>query len=127
MSPDSGVLLALSEAQVAQVVRDAAGGGGGVAGLLGGLGDPARLGSVARGLLANQRYSRSVLIAFLVLGAFPQDGTPREVTVVARELGLAVSTTHRYVRTLLALGLLEQAARSRRYRRPAPALGGRGG
>jgi DNA-binding IclR family transcriptional regulator len=37
---------------------------------------------------------------------------------VAMQLGLSPSTTHRYMTTLLAAGLLEQDPRSRRYRVP---------
>jgi DNA-binding IclR family transcriptional regulator len=38
---------------------------------------------------------------------------------LARRLGLSVSTTHRYVSTLVALGLAERAPKSRKYRRAA--------
>jgi DNA-binding IclR family transcriptional regulator len=37
---------------------------------------------------------------------------------VAGELGLGVSTTHRYASTLLEVGLLERDPVSREYRRP---------
>jgi len=40
---------------------------------------------------------------------------------VAAQLELSASTTHRYMSTLLAAGLLEQDPRTRRYRVPSSA------
>ncbi|MHB8235300.1 MAG: acyl-CoA dehydrogenase family protein, partial [Solirubrobacteraceae bacterium] len=54
--------------------------------------------------------SRSVLRALLVLAAFPLDGAYRALADIAKELGYNASTTHRYVSTWLAIGLLEQVA-----------------
>jgi DNA-binding IclR family transcriptional regulator len=53
----------------------------------------------------------------LVINALPLDGSEREVTDVATELGLSASTTHRYLHTWMAVGLVERNPRSRRYRR----------
>jgi hypothetical protein len=63
------------------------------------------------------RCSRSVIRALLVLAAFPADGSPRELTEIAGEIGFSPSTTHRYIRTWVAVGLLEQDLHARRYRR----------
>jgi DNA-binding IclR family transcriptional regulator len=52
-----------------------------------------------------------------VLVSFPLDGDWRANSDVAQELGLAASTSHRYARTLIAAGLLEQDPVTRRYRR----------
>ena len=67
---------------------------------------------------SDPRLSRSLLLGLLVLGAFPTDGEALAVSDIAARLGLSPSTTHRYMSTLLAVGLLEQDPRSRRYRVP---------
>jgi DNA-binding transcriptional ArsR family regulator len=113
----SPITIELTRAQVDQVVRGGSTGSG-VSSVLQGLGD--------RGLVANYpalaaspRLSRSLLLGLVVLASFPTDGNALAVTDVARRLGLSPSTTHRYMTTLLAVGLLEQDPRSRRYRVPA--------
>ena len=58
-----------------------------------------------------------MLRALLVPAAFPADGSERELTAVAEQLSLSPSTTHRYLRTWTAVGLLERDPDSRRYRR----------
>lgn len=67
-------------------------------------------------LAESPRLSRSLLLGLLVLACFPPDGSPVAVTHVAERLGMSASTTHRYMTTLLAVGLLEQDSRTRRYR-----------
>lgn len=116
MTGDREVLIALTDGQVAQVLREGSG-----------QGDPASLlpevsrvdvvSSVVAPLLEDASYSRSVLRALLVINALPLDGNDRELTDVAGELGLAASTTHRYMHTLMAVGLIEQNRRTRGYRR----------
>jgi hypothetical protein len=64
--------------------------------------------------------SLSTLRSLLVLVAFPNDGSYRTLAEVSREVDYNPSTTHRYVSTWIAVGLLEQDPRSRRYRRPPP-------
>lgn len=112
--------ITLTDAQVAQIVGRAAG----VVGLNRMLA-PVGGESTIRQLLAKvedvESYSRSTLRALMVLAAFPDDGSPREITDVARQLGLSPSTTHRYVGTWVAIGVLVQQPRTRTYRR---ALGG---
>lgn len=83
-----------------------------------GLESPTALASVLKPLLDDNSYSRSVLRALLILAGFPPDGTERELTAVADEVGFSPSTTHRYLHTWEAVGLLERDADSRRYRRP---------
>jgi hypothetical protein len=61
--------------------------------------------------------SRIVVRALLVLTSFPADGTKREVTAVAKRLGLSISATHRYAATWVAVGLLERDGDSRQYGR----------
>jgi DNA-binding MarR family transcriptional regulator len=67
-------------------------------------------------LAESPRLSRSLLLGLLVLACFPADGTTVAVTEVAARLRMSASTTHRYMTTLLAVGLLEQDPSTRRYR-----------
>jgi DNA-binding IclR family transcriptional regulator len=62
------------------------------------------------------RLSRSLLSGLLVFAAFPADGESLGNLDVARMLGMSPSTTHRYISTLLEVGLLERDAGTRRYR-----------
>ncbi|MGH2904583.1 MAG: helix-turn-helix domain-containing protein [Solirubrobacteraceae bacterium] len=67
--------------------------------------------------LDDVRFSRSLLRGLMVLASFPADGSDRAVTDVAKQLGMGVSTTHRYASTFVEVGLLERDPVSRRYRR----------
>jgi hypothetical protein len=60
--------------------------------------------------------SRSLLRGLVVLACFPEDGSSLGVKEVAGAVGASVSTTHRYVSTLAAVGLLQQEKSGRRYR-----------
>lgn len=116
VSEDRGVTITLSDAQVARVVREASGDAG-LTASLGGLNVLQKLQNAVLPLLEDHGYSRSTLRALLVLAAFPTDGTERALTDVARQFALSASTTHRYLGTWMAVGLLKQDPRSRRYRR----------
>ncbi len=67
-------------------------------------------------LMEDRRLSRSVLIGLLILACFAPPGTERRLIDVAHMLNLPASSIHRYVRTLVAVGLLEQAPGTREYR-----------
>jgi hypothetical protein len=125
MSAARQVTIALTDAQVARVVREASGPSGLAPAFSSALGDPATLAKSVLPFLADQGYSRSVLRALLVLAAFPADGSERELSAVASELSLSGSTTHRYLRTWTAVGLLERDPESRRYRRAVIGAAGR--
>jgi DNA-binding MarR family transcriptional regulator len=113
----SEVTIKLTRAQVDRVVRQASQGTD-VAGRLRPLSSAGAHGSAYRQLAESPRLSRSLLLGLLVLGSFPEDGSATAVTDVAERLQMSPSTTHRYLSTLLAVGLLEQDPRSRRYRLP---------
>lgn len=106
----------MSDAQVAEVVRAGARAAG-CSALTARLGDPRMPRGALVGLMDSGRYARSFLLGLLVLSAFPADGAERELSEVAGELACARSTAHRYLTTWLAVGVLEQDPRSRRYRR----------
>jgi hypothetical protein len=123
---DREVLIALTEGQVAQVVREASGREH-PASVLPELGEVDVVSELVFPLLGDESYSRSVLRAVLVLNGLPLDGSTRELTDVARDVGIAPGATYRYMQTWRAVGLVEQDPRSRRYRRTRIAGGGVGG
>ncbi|HYM55724.1 MAG TPA: helix-turn-helix domain-containing protein [Solirubrobacteraceae bacterium] len=118
--PDSGISIELTRTQIDHVVRGSTEEEG-VSTLLRGLSDRGGLASRYRVLSESPRLSRSLLLGLLVLTCFPHDGDSLAVSDVAGALGMSPSTTHRYMTTLLAVGLLEQDARTRRYRVPVAA------
>lgn len=117
MSSSGGVTIELTRSQIDRVVRGSSEGEG-VASLLRNLADGGTLAARYEALSDSPRLSRSLLLGLLVLASFPSDGDSLAVTDVAARLNMSPSTTHRYMTTLLAVGLLEQDARSRRYRLP---------
>ncbi len=112
------VAVTLSVAQVETVVQQATGPAALGQAFASALEDPEALASFLRPLLKDNKYSRSLLRALIVLAQFPADGTAREVTRVAKETEISPSTTHRYLQTWTAAGLIERDPVSRRYRRP---------
>jgi DNA-binding MarR family transcriptional regulator len=116
----SGISIELTSAQIDRVVRrssDAAG----VSSLLRGLAETGTTTERFKVLAQSPRMSRSLLLGLLVLACFPDDGSALAVTDVAGRLDMSPSTTHRYLTTLLAVGLLEQDPRTRRYHVPRTA------
>lgn len=65
------------------------------------------------------RLSRSLLRGLSVLTCFGPENEERGIIELADLLGMSPSTTHRYVATLVELGLLERSTRSRKYRLPS--------
>jgi hypothetical protein len=109
----NGITIELSKAQINGVVREAAE-------------DDALLGHV-RGIeglefrvsseqLDDRRLSRSLLRGLMIFASFQVDAISRSVTDVARQFDLQMSTTHRYISTLVEVGMLEQDPVSRTYR-----------
>jgi DNA-binding MarR family transcriptional regulator len=109
------VRIELSAAQVNKIVR-AASDGGSMSILFSGLADMRALLAAGPDQLGNPRLSRSLLAGLLMLASFPGDGSYLSITKLARMLDLSPSTTHRYVSTLLAVGLVERDPRTRQYR-----------
>ena len=115
---DSGITIELTSTQIDRVLRRASDSDG----VCGPAARPRRASSHAphfRELAESPRLSRSLLLGLLVLASFPADGDALAVTDVAGRLDMSPSTTHRYITTLLAVGLLEQDPRTRRYRVPS--------
>jgi hypothetical protein len=120
-SAEETVLIELSKSQVDQVVR-AAGQGGTMSVLLSALKDPNwTLATDSEdwsypAQMDDRRLSRSLLSGLLVLSCFPLDGGYLGIADLAGMLDMNASTTHRYVATLLAVGLLDRDPATRRYR-----------
>jgi len=109
------VMLELSPAQVDRVIRSAADGGS-MSLLLSGLHDIREVLAREPSQLDDNRLSRSLLAGLLMLASFPTDGSYLGNAEIARLLDMNPSTTHRYVSTLVAVGLLERDPATRRYR-----------
>jgi hypothetical protein len=114
-SAGESVRIELSSAQVDTIVRTATGAGN-MSILLAGLRGTCETIEDNRQLIEDPRMSRSLLLGLLVLAAFPSDGSEISVSAVAHKLGLGDSTTHRYISTLLSVGLIERDPSTRLYR-----------
>jgi hypothetical protein len=68
------------------------------------------------GQLKDKRLARSLLLGLLMLACYPANGSYMRNADVAELLGLDSSTTHRYVSTLVAAGLLVRDHATRQYR-----------
>jgi IclR helix-turn-helix domain len=115
MPQSDDITITLSKTQIKQVMRGTSDEDD-LATLLGGIG-ALQLASY-REQMDDDRYSRSLLRGLMVLASFPRDGSARQITDVAKQLGLGASTTHRYAITLVELGLLERDPVSRHYKLP---------
>jgi IclR helix-turn-helix domain len=109
------VLVELTPAQLDRVVRDVAGTGN-MAALLSGLSDMRDTLQHPPWQLDDPRFSRSLLAGLLLLAAFPADGSYMGSAELARMLDMTVSTAHRYISTLVVVGLLERDPVTRKYR-----------
>lgn len=115
-SHERPVTIELSQAQLERVLHEATGHETSSLSLLA----APELRSVvvrAPGLLTDSSLSRSLLLGLLLLASFPADGSYMANADLAQALRLSASTTHRYVSTLLEVGLLERDPVSRKYRR----------
>jgi DNA-binding MarR family transcriptional regulator len=84
--------------------------------LLSGLDDVREALYTAPAQLGDHGLSRSLLRGLLVLTCFPPDGGYLANADIARTIGIDPSTVHRYISTLVAIGLLERDSSTRQYR-----------
>jgi hypothetical protein len=127
------IAIALSPAQVEQVIRSAGSAAGGASSSLlvaaldnahvSSNGHPAEHGSLHEATrqalsqaLTDPQLSQSLLRGLAVLSCYGPERPWRAIIDLAKELGMSPSTTHRYVKTLRAVGLLEQHPTTREYR-----------
>jgi hypothetical protein len=66
--------------------------------------------------LEDPQLSQSLLRGLAVLASYGPDRPWRAIIDLSDQLGMSPSTTHRYVKTLRAVGLLEQNPATREYR-----------
>jgi DNA-binding MarR family transcriptional regulator len=66
--------------------------------------------------MENPRLSHSFIAGLLVLASLPLDGEYVGIVALARMLDMSPSTTHRYVTTLVTVGLVERDPSTRGYR-----------
>lgn len=109
------VYIELTQAQVDRVVRGASGSGT-MSALLAGLDGVRQTLEDAPQQIEDRRLSRSLLSGLLLLACFPTDGAYLSNTEVARRVGMNMSTAHRYISTLVSVGLLERDPGTRHYR-----------
>ncbi len=83
---------------------------------LSGLGDARQALKVGYAEMHDPRLSRSLIAGLLMLASFPADGGYVGNGELAQMLGMNQSTAHRYISTLVAVGLVERDPETRRYR-----------
>jgi IclR helix-turn-helix domain len=108
-------VIELLPSQVERVVRAAADGGS-IPVLLSGLERVRGKLDSRPAQLDDPRLSRSLLSGLLLVASLPGDGSYLGNAQLARMLGMNVSTVHRYLQTLVAVGLVERDPGTRRYR-----------
>ena len=133
MTQDQDIAIALSPAQIEQVIRSAGQTGNGtVSSLLiaaldnahstpqGDLQEHESLHDATQNALdsalGDPQLSQSLLRGLAILSCYGPERPWRAIIDLAKELHMSPSTTHRYVKTLRAVGLLEQNPHTREYR-----------
>lgn len=111
----SGIEITLNSAQISHVVRTAAPSGL-VDRLDTELGDHWLHHRLTR-MLSADRYSLGTVRALLTLLAIPKHDEGAAIRTLAKQLGLAPSTTRRYVNTWQALEMVDRDPDTQRYRR----------
>jgi len=66
--------------------------------------------------LTDPQLSQSLLRGLAILSSYGPDRPWRAIIDLSQQLNMSPSTTHRYVKTLRAVGLLEQNPTTREYR-----------
>ncbi len=115
-SESGSMLVELSQAQVDRIVRSAATDER-MSMFLAGLVEVRQRLQADPKQMNDRRFSRSLMSGLLLLASFPKDGSYLSNTEVARTNRMNMSTSHRYISTLVAVGLLERDPGTRRYRR----------
>lgn len=117
------LIIRLTDEQERDVLRQVLGEDEAQDWILASLSDPERLrAEAAAKSLSDERLSRSLIRGFSIVTALAPPGTERGIIEIAGSLGISPSTTHRYVTTLVELGLVERGS-SRKYRLSSRAQG----
>jgi hypothetical protein len=107
--------MELSQAQVDEVIRRASSSGD-ISMVLTGIGDAGLIWASNPEILNDTRLSRSLLLGLFVMAAMPADGSYVGCTQIARTLGTTSGSAHRYLTTLVAVGLVARDPTTRKYR-----------
>jgi hypothetical protein len=120
------LIIRLTEGQEKDVLRQVLGEDETQDRLLEHLGDPERLRAEATAArsVSEKRLSQSLIRGFSIVTALGPPGTERGLIEIAGALEMSPSTTHRYVTTLVELGLVERG-QSHKYRLPSRGQGER--
>lgn len=119
---DDGIWVRLTQAQVDTVRRaDSGATRPSLALLLSDLASrepssPSAVEDMYRDEFAERDLSHSLFRGLLVLAAFASQESELGVDDVSRQVGMHKSTTHRYMKTLVAFGILVQEPTTRTYR-----------
>jgi hypothetical protein len=133
MTQDQDIAIALSPAQIEQVIRSAGHASNGTVSslLIAALDNAHTMPEEDRGArhslhdatqdalenaLGDPQLSQSLLRGLAILSCYGPERPWRAIIDLAKELRMSPSTTHRYVKTLRAVGLLEQNPTTREYR-----------
>jgi IclR helix-turn-helix domain len=133
MTQGQDIEISLSAAQVEQVIRSAGQAKNGTLSNLlvaaldnahsipkGGRHSSRSLHEATQSALSNAmgdpQLSQSLLRGLAILSCYGPERHWRAIIDLAKELDMSPSTTHRYVKTLRAVGLLEQHPSTREYR-----------
>ena len=109
------ISIELTDGQLDKLIREAAGVGN-MSVLLSGLQNISETVAREPTLFDDPRASRSLLTGLLMLAALPSDGTGIGVLDLSRSLNMSPSTAHRYLSTLVLVGLAEREPTTRRYK-----------
>jgi hypothetical protein len=118
VEPIAAIVVDLSPEQVAQIVRSAADAIA-ISPFLSGLGNLGADQALAVRRLPemdNPRLSRSLLSGLLVLASFPVDGGSRTYRELGELAGTPADSTYRYVKTLVAVGLVQRLSKKEGFR-----------
>ena len=117
MSTEPPISIALSPRQIEEIVRAAGPGRApGFAALIAAA--LSRTEETGMPVYDNRRLSRSLLRGLAILTCFGPEEQALGLTQIAERLQVGASTIHRYVITLVEVGLLEQSPQTRKYSLP---------
>ena len=117
MPTEPQISITLSPAQIEKIMRAAGPGRApGFAALISAALDRAE--ETGMPTYDDRRLSRSLLRGLAILTCFGPEEKALGLTEIAERLRLGASTIHRYVITLVEVGLLEQSPRTRKYSLP---------
>jgi DNA-binding transcriptional ArsR family regulator len=112
---DAGIAIELTPGQIDHVVLGATGAGS-MSVLLSGKIDVQEIFLRRAELMGDPSISRSLLRALMILAVLHPGESYMGVVEIASKLDLSPSTAHRYLTTLLIVGLVERNESTRKYR-----------